>query len=79
MEELKENKIIQVETQQQMKIDQQQMKTEQTMQEISKNPSSIDKKGANWIGKMVINEKASTFPEIPTFIKDNGVTRFWQD
>ena len=42
-----------------------------TMHEILKNPSSsIDKKGATWLDKMVIQEKASTFPKILTIINE---------
>ena len=48
------------------------------MHRISKNPSSIDKKGANWIDKMVINEKASTFPKIPTTINEMTLGQ-WYD
>ena len=41
------------------------------MHELLKNPSSsIDKKGATWLDKMVIQEKASTFPKIPTIINE---------
>ena len=42
------------------------------------NPSSIDKKGATWLDKMVIQEKASTFPKIPATVNETTL-RQWYD
>ena len=49
------------------------------MQEILKNPSSINKKGANWIDKMEINEKASIFPKIPTIINETTLGQWYDE
>ena len=79
MNKQKEQKKSQVEDQQRRDGEQQKLQSEQTevhkeiintMHEMSKNPSSIDKKGANWLDKMEIQEKTSTFPIIPTTVNE---------
>ena len=51
-----------------------------TMHDISKNPSSsIDKKRATWLDKMVIQEKASTFPKIPTIINETTLGQWYDE
>jgi len=40
------------------------------MHKILENLKSINEKAADWIDKMVINKKASTFPKTPTVINE---------
>ena len=49
------------------------------MHEMLKNPSSIIKKGATWLDKMVIQEKASTFPIIPTTFNKTTLGQWYNE
>ena len=80
-----EDKQRQTEENRKSKLEDQQRQTEvhreiiNTMHEMSKNPSSIDKKGSNWLDKMVIQEKASTFPKIPTTINETSLGQWYDE